>query len=364
MLKYVYIAVLPLILFFSWDESTLKAQFFNEQGLKITKLYNWIDNNYVDSVDMVKLNEEMIRQLLQKLDPHSTYISKSEVEALNEQLQGNFDGIGISFATLHDTIVIINVTKDGPADKAGIKPGDRIVRIENEMIGTNTSSKKIYGRLRGKKGSDISLGIMRRGCTDILSFAITRDRIPIQSVDASYKATEETGYIRLERFSASTPSELQTIFAHFKNDKVKNIILDLSDNGGGYFDVAVTLADEFLSTKKLIVYTKGMHSDKKEYFSSDYGSFEKGKLVVIINEGSASASEIVAGAIQDWDRGIILGRRSFGKGLVQRQFSFPDSSMLRLTIARYYTPSGRLIQKPYNKGYKEYSNDLSNRIHS
>lgn len=359
---YVYLLILVLLL---WTTSAIHAQFFNEPGLKITKLYDWIDNNYVDSVDLNKLNEELIKQLLQKMDPHSTYISKNDVSTLNEQLQGNFDGIGITFSTINDTVVIINVTKDGPSFKAGIKRGDRIVKIGNDNIaGMGSNSKKIYSKLRGKKGTEIIIGIKRPGSNDLLTFNIIRDKIPIQSVDAAYSINDETGYIRLERFSATTNSELKTILAKFKSQKIKNIILDLSDNGGGYFDVAVNLVDEFLSSKKLIVYTKGFHSEKKEYFSTDIGSFENGKLVVIINEGSASASEIVAGAIQDWDRGVIIGRRSFGKGLVQRQFSFPDTSMLRLTIARYYTPSGRLIQKPYNKGYKEYTDDLSNRINN
>lgn len=363
MLKNVLHFTLFSLMYLLWTILPANAQFFNEQGLKITKLYGWVDNNYVDSINLPKLNEEMIRLFLQKLDPHSTYIGKNEVEAMNEQLQGNFDGIGITFSTINDTIVIINIVKDGPAYKAGIKPGDRLISVGDEVVaGRNMSSKVIYSRLRGKKDSNVTIGIRRPGTAALLSFNLIRDKIPIVSIDAAYPVDTQTGYIRLERFSATSTTELQKVFTQFKEAHIKNIILDLSDNGGGFFDVAVSLADEFLSDKKLIVYTQGLHSEKKEYYSTPNGTYEKGKLVVIINEGSASASEIVAGAIQDWDRGLIIGRRSFGKGLVQRQFSFPDTSMLRLTIARYYTPSGRLIQKPYNKGYKDYNDDLSNRI--
>jgi carboxyl-terminal processing protease len=345
--------------------NTVNAQLFNEESLKIFKLFNWIESYYVDSVNFDKLSEEVMRGMLQKLDPHSAYISKNEVEEMNEPLQGNFEGIGITFNILNDTIFVVSPVVGGPSEKIGIRAGDRIISIDNENVtGKTISNKKVFSKLRGKKGTKVSVVVKRHAVNQLLSFTIVRDKIPLQSVDAAYKINSNTEYIRLSRFSSTSLTEIDDVLATFQDNKVKNLILDLSGNGGGYLDVAVELADDFLDAKKLIVYTKGIHSEKKEYISTSKGLFEKGKLVLIIDEGTASASEILAGAVQDWDRGLIVGRRSFGKGLVQRPFTFPDGAMVRLTIARYYTPSGRLIQKPYMDNYESYSNELSARYKS
>ena len=326
------------------------------------KLFDGIKNYYVDSVNIEKFSDEIIRESLHKLDPHSTYLTKDEAKAMNESLEGNFDGIGVNFNILNDTILILSVIKGGPSEKAGIKAGDRIIQIEGDnMTGPQLTSKQITSKLRGKSGSAVHIQIKRRNSKRLMPFTIIRGKIPIRSIDASYNVNENTGYIKLSRFSHSTMNELKSVINGFKNEHVNNLIFDLSDNGGGYFEVAINIADEFLDSGKVIVQTKGLHNEKKE-LSTSKGSFEKGKLVIIIDEGSASASEIVAGAVQDWDRGIIVGRRSFGKGLVQRKISFPDGSEVRLTIERYYTPTGRLIQKPYNDGYKAYSNELTKRI--
>jgi carboxyl-terminal processing protease len=301
--------------------------------------------------------------MLHKLDPHSVYITKDEVEAMNEPLAGNFEGIGVTFSILNDTILVITPITGGPSESLGIKAGDRIIKIEDENVaGTGITTKQVLAKLKGKKGTVVKVDIKRRGVNDLISFNITRDKIPIYSVDAAYKVSPTLGYIRLSKFSAITQAEVDEALERFKKDGITDIILDLSGNGGGYLDVAVSLSDDFLEANKLIVYTLGYHAAKKEYISTSKGIFKSGKLVIIIDEGSASASEIVAGAIQDWDRGIIVGRRSFGKGLVQYPFTFPDGSIIRLTVARYYTPTGRLIQKSYTEGYEEYSDELNKRF--
>ena len=323
-----------------------------DNGLKFARLLNWLDVHYVDSVNVNKLTDKAIIELLQKLDPHSSYATKEEVDELNEPLKGNFEGIGVTFSIFRDTIMVLNPLIGGPAEKAGIKAGDRIVKIDNsEISGIGINSDLVFSKLRGKKGTNVELGVKRRGSLDNLKITITRDKIPIHSVEAAYKTNGNNGYIKISRFSSNTISEFRAAISKLKKQNVSNLILDLSGNGGGFLDVAVSLADEFLDKQKLIVYTQGVHSPKKEYITSGKGNFEKGHLIVILDESSASASEIFAGAIQDWDRGIIIGRRSFGKGLVQRPLMFPDGSMVRLTIARYYTPTGRLIQKSYSNGY-------------
>jgi carboxyl-terminal processing protease len=354
-----------IIVLFTCISSTVEAQFFNEQGLKFIKLLNWLDDHYVDSVNTNKLTERAIIELLQKLDPHSSYISKEEVEEMNEPLQGNFEGIGISFSIYRDTVIVINAIPEGPSEKVGIHAGDRIVQINDTNItGLEITTDVVFSKLRGKKGSVVKLHIKRKGVPELLAFNVSRDKIPIHSVEAAYKIDNNIGYIRISRFSSNTIPEFQEALAKLKKQNINGLILDLSGNGGGFLDVAVSLADEFIDKQKLIVYTQGLHSEKKEYFTSNKGNYEKGRVVVIIDESSASASEIFAGAIQDWDRGILVGRRSFGKGLVQRPFTFPDGSMVRLTIARYYTPSGRLIQKSYSNGYQEYSKDILHRINN
>jgi carboxyl-terminal processing protease len=353
------------LLFSGLFSSNSNAQFFNEQGFKFVKLFSWLESYYVDTVNLDQLTDQAIRDLLHKLDPHSSYISKEEVKEMNEPLQGNFDGIGISFNLHKDTILIISVVPGGPSQKLGILPGDRIIQIDTAKVaGVGITSRQVMAKLKGKKGTIVKVKILRRNAPELIDFAISRDRIPIHSLDASYKVNSNTGYIKLSRFSKTTMDEITPILQQFNKEKVTNLIIDLTDNGGGYLDVAFSLADEFLEKDKTIVYTKGLHSERKDYTSTESGNFEKGNVIVLIDESSASASEIFAGAIQDWDRGLIIGRRSYGKGLVQRPLTFPDGSELRLTVARYYTPSGRLIQKSYAKGYDNYENELRERIES
>jgi carboxyl-terminal processing protease len=351
-----------MVLFFAFSFVPSQAQIFNEEGLKFMRLFDWIKTRYVDTLSLEKFSDDIIRESLHKLDPHSVYLTRAEVAEMNEPLEGNFEGIGINFNLFKDTLFVISVIPDGPSEKAGMRAGDRIVKIEGENIaGVGITSKQITAKLKGKKGSTVNVSVKRSHEKELMPFSIVRDKIPIYSIDAVYKVDSSTGYIRLNRFSHTTISELTEALNNFKREKVSNLILDLSGNGGGYFDVAIAMVDEFLEADKLIVYTQGANSPKKEFFATSKGLFEKGKLIIIIDEGSASASEIVAGAIQDWDRGLIIGRRSFGKGLVQSQFIFPDESVIRLTIARYYTPTGRLIQKPYTDGYGEYSKEVNNR---
>ena len=340
-----------------------KAQI--DSGIKFAKLLNWLETYYVDTIDVNELADKAIIELLQKLDPHSSYATKEEVDDLNEPLKGNFEGIGVTFSIFKDTIMVLKPLIGGPSEKAGIKSGDRIIKIDNtDVAGSHVNNDEVFSKLRGKKGSLVELTVKRKGSANLLSFTVTRDKIPIHSVEATYKVSGNIGYIKISRFSSNTLYEFRSALASLKKQNVNSLILDLSGNGGGFLDVAVSLADEFLDKQKLIVYTQGNHNPKKEYNTSGKGNFEKGRLVVIIDESSASASEIFAGAVQDWDRGIIVGRRSFGKGLVQRPLMFPDGSMIRLTIARYYTPTGRLIQKSYSNGYQDYSKDLLRRVNN
>lgn len=341
------------------------AQVLSDESLKFSQVLNWIDKYYVDSVSKAELVENAIIEMLQSLDPHSTYMNKDEVKQMNEPLQGNFEGIGISFNILNDTIFVVNPIPGGPSEQVGILSGDRIIFIDGENVaGKGIKTSDVFTRLRGKKGTRVTVSILRRAVKDLIDFTITRDKIPIFSLDASYIIDDRIGYIKLNRFSFTTIDEFELALLELKMKGAKDLILDLSGNGGGYLEVAVKLADQFLDGEKLIVYTEGEKHPKRNYVSSSRGNFEEGRVIILIDEGSASASEIVAGAIQDWDRGIIVGRRSFGKGLVQNPMLLIDSSMVRLTIARYYTPVGRLIQKPYDKGYDEYSNDLINRFNN
>lgn len=357
--------IFRIILFIFLIGINVKGNAQIDNGLKFAKLLNWLQNYYVDTVDVDKLTDKAIVELLQKLDPHSSYATKEEVDELNEPLKGNFEGIGISFSVFRDTIMVLNPLEGGPSQKAGVIAGDRIVKIDNvNVAGTKISTDDVFAKLRGKKGSPVELTIKRKGSTNLLTYSVVRDKIPIHSVEAAYKVDGNIGYIKVSRFSSNTIAEFRTALAKLKKQNVNSLILDLSGNGGGFLDVAVSLADEFLDKQKLIVYTQGNKNPKKEYVTSGKGNFEKGRLVVIIDESSASASEILAGAVQDWDRGIIVGRRSFGKGLVQRPLMFPDGSMIRLTIARYYTPTGRLIQKSYRNGYQDYSRDILRRVNN
>jgi len=341
---------------------SINAQFFNEPTFKFGQVLNYLDRYYVDSVNQNKLTEDAIVEMLKELDPHSSYLTVKEVKELNEPLQGNFEGIGVSFNILNDTIFIIGTIPSGPSEKIGVMAGDKIIKIDNKNVaGIKITNEMVFSKLRGPKGTKVTISILRKQVQELIDFTITRDRIPIFSIEASYMLNKETGYIKLRRFAQTTGKEFEKALDTLKLQNMQSLILDLTDNGGGYLEEAVELADHFLDDNKLIVYTKGLHMKKKEYLAEMQGLFEKGKLVVLIDEGSASASEILAGAIQDWDRGIIVGRRSFGKGLVQQRCALQDGSELRLTVARYYTPSGRLIQKPYNKGAEEYEKDLINR---
>lgn len=353
--------LLYLLLFVgSISTTTIHAQ--NASIRKIDALMQMISYAYVDTVNEEALTDEAIRAMLKKLDPHSVYIPAKEVKEMNEPLVGKFEGVGIQFNIFEDTIMVTQTIAGGPSEKLGIRAGDRIVNIDGENVaGIKITNRDVMDKLRGDKGTKVTVDILRRSEPELLKFEITRDKIPLFSVDATYMATPETGYIKISRFADTTVEEFKEALANLKQQGMKSLILDLTHNGGGYLNRAIELADEFLPEKKRIVYTEGRSSPKQEYFSSSVGGFEQGKLVVLINETSASASEIVSGAIQDWDRGLIVGRRSFAKGLVQKPFPLPDGSAVRLTIARYYTPSGRCIQKPYEEG-DEYEEDIVQRF--
>jgi len=358
-----WLCIIWLSVLFVWIVPTgVGGQVFSDDALKFSQIINWIDKYYVDTVNKSELVEKAIIEMLQNLDPHSTYLTKEEVKAMSEPLQGNFEGIGISFNILNDTIFVINPIPNGPSEKVGIRSGDRIVKIEGQSVaGVGIKTSDVFAKLRGKKGTRVSVSISRRSVSELLDFTITRDKIPIFSLDASYMINDEIGYIKLNRFSYTTMDEFRTALAELKSEGMQDLVLDLGGNGGGYMDVAIKLADQFLDDRKIIVYTEGNSHPKRKFSSTSRGEFLDGRVVIIIDQGSASASEIVAGAVQDWDRGVIVGRRSFGKGLVQQPMPLLDSSMVRLTIARYYTPTGRLIQKPYEDGFEEYSKDLINR---
>lgn len=320
-----------------------------------------IANLYVDEVDEDKLVEEAIVKMLEQLDPHSTYSDPEEVKRMNEPLQGNFEGIGIQFNMAEDTLLVIQPVSGGPSEKAGILAGDRIILVEDTLIaGVKMSTEDIMRRLRGPKDSQVNLKILRRGVKELLPFTLKRDKIPVYSLDASYMLGGKTGYIRISRFGATTHEEFKDALAALQKKGMKNLILDLQGNGGGYLNAAIDIANEFLEKKELIVYTEGRRNPRSEFFAKGTGAFRQGRLAVLVDEFSASASEIVTGAVQDWDRGIVVGRRSFGKGLVQRPVDLPDGSMIRLTVARYYTPAGRCIQKPY-ESIEKYNEDLIDR---
>jgi len=344
--------------------SKLKAQDVQDNTIKFGRLLRLVDSYYVDSTKIGDLTEKAIVEVLRNLDPHSVYISKAEVEKMNEPLQGNFEGVGISFNVFHDTLMVVATVPGGPSEKVGLRAGDRIVQVDAKKIaGIGLKNSDVYDLLRGKKGTKVEMKINRKGEPNLLDFTVIRDKIPINSLDASYMLAENIGYIKLNKFSATTTSEFfDAIKALKASSKLNSLVLDLRGNGGGYLTAAIELADQFLTAYKLVVYTSGLHAEKKEYSATPLGELEQGKLVVLIDEGSASASEIVSGAIQDWDRGVLIGRRSYGKGLVQQPFPLTDGSMIRLTTAHYYTPSGRCIQKPYTDGVDAYQKDYLHRI--
>ena len=330
---------------------------------KLSYVESIIAEMYVDKVDEDKLVEDAIRGMLEELDPHSTYSTREETLETQEVMQGSFSGIGIQFNMQKDTLYVIQTIAGGPSEKVGILPGDRFIAVDDTVIaGKKMKNTAIMKMLRGKKGTKVDVTVVRRGTAEPLQFRITRDDIPVNSIDAVYMADDKTGYIRLSRFGMTTFTEFEEALKRLKAQGMKQLILDLSDNGGGYMNIAAEIANEMLGKKQLIVYTQGNHSRRQDLLSDGKGRFKSEKVVVMINQFSASASEILAGALQDWDRGVVVGRRSFGKGLVQREFMLPDTSSFRLTIARYYTPSGRNIQKPYVKGDREeYDKDIIDR---
>jgi len=336
--------------------------FSSQQQRKLSNALTAISNLYVDSINDKKIVENTLTAILKELDPHSSYIPKEEVDRVNEPLEGSFEGVGIQFQILDDTLLVAQTIAGCPAAKVGVLPGDRIIYIGSELIaGVKMQNSDIMKRLRGPKGSEVTVKILRGGNKELMEFSIIRDKIPIYSVDATYMIGKDIGYIKINNFGSSTVEEFQKAFSTLQKKGMKSLILSLQGNGGGYLNAAIALADEFLSHDKLIVYTQGLNQPKTVANATAVGRFETGKLIVLVDEYSASASEIVSGALQDWDRAIIVGRRSFGKGLVQRQFPLIDGSMMRLTIARYYTPTGRCIQKSYKDGIEKYQHDLVNR---
>lgn len=335
----------------------------NRDARKLQMALYAVSNLYVDPTDESKLVEDAITGMLEKLDPHSNYMDPEETKEMNEPLQGNFDGIGIQFNMLTDTLYVIQVIPGGPSEKVGLVAGDRIIQVNDTVIaGVKMKTTDIMKRLRGPKGTEVTVKVQRGRSPELLEFKIIRGKIPVYSLDAAYMIDKTTGYIKLNRFAASTAEEFNESLAKLQKQGLKNLILDLQGNGGGYLNIAIDLADQFLDKGKLIVYTEGSKQPREDAVATSKGDFEQGRLVVLVDESSASASEIVAGAVQDWDRGLIIGRRTFGKGLVQKPIPLPDGSMIRLTVSRYYTPNGRSIQKPYESGKIEnYQHELIDR---
>ncbi len=335
----------------------------SEQLQKLMMVENVINSLYVDEVDESQVVESAVKKMLEDLDPHSSYSSKEETTSTQETMQGSFSGIGIQFNMQKDTLYVVQTIAGGPSEKVGIMPGDRFIYVNDSLIaGQKMKNTDIMKRLRGPKGTKVNIKVKRGDRQELMDFRITRDNIPLNSIDAVYMADSKTGYIRLSRFAATSYKEFKEAINTLKGQGMEQLILDLTDNGGGYMQIAAQIANEMLTKGDLVVYTQGRKSPRQNLNADGSGTFKKQKVVVMINQFSASASEILSGAIQDWDRGVVVGRRSFGKGLVQREFMLPDSSSFRLTIARYYTPSGRNIQKPYTKGDREdYDKDIIDR---
>ncbi len=330
---------------------------------KIEEILKYVSQEYVDTINEKALVEKTIVSMLQNLDPHSTYITADELQANNEPLKGHFEGIGVEFNIVMDTICVVAAIPGGPSEGVGIQAGDKIIKVEGKTVaGVKITNQGVMEKLKGEGGTKVKVSILRRGKPQLLDFTITRGTIPIYSIDVAYMVAPKTGYIKISRFAATTYDEYMSAFNKLKKQGMQQLIVDLRGNGGGFLNTAVDIADEFLSAGKEIVYTQGKARPRKDYKATSKGSFENGKLFILIDDGSASASEILAGAIQDNDRGTIVGRRSFGKGLVQEQSEFTDGSGMRLTIARYYTPTGRCIQKPYTEGLEAYYEEEGKRF--
>jgi len=338
---------------------TSRATQFN----KLSEVISYISNEYVDTINQKTLVDNSIEKILQQLDPHSSYIPAEDLKAVNESLEGNFEGIGVEFYILDDTIMVVSALSGGPSEQAGVLSGDRIVKVNNENVaGIGITNNDVFQKLRGREGTEVDIEVIRHGREKPIPFKIIRGKIPLYSVDVAYMVNDSTGLIKISRFAATTFDEFHAALDSLKLVGMKQLILDLRNNPGGYLGTAVQLCDEFLPDKKLIVYMQGKARPRTSNFATARGDFENGPVAVLIDEGSASASEIVAGALQDWDRATIIGRRSFGKGLVQEQTVFADGSAIRLTIARYYTPTGRSIQKPYQDGYEDYEREIYKRM--
>ena len=343
---------------------TLSAQRSLPQALqKLMNAEYAISSLYVDSVNEDKLVEEAIKGMLESLDPHSSYTDAKETKELEEPLQGEFSGVGIQFNMNKDTLYVIQTVPGGPSERVGVLAGDRIIYVNDTIIaGVKMKNSDIQKRLRGKKGTNVTIKVKRPGVKELITFRITRDNIPLHSIDAQYMLDERTGYLRISRFGAKTHEEMMDALKELKKQGMTQLIMDLSDNGGGYLNAAIDMCNEFLDRGQLMVYTEGDNSPRNEANANGWGEYQDLHMVVMVNQYSASAAEIFAGAMQDWDRAVIVGRRTFGKGLVQRPFKFEDGSMMRLTVARYYTPSGRCIQKPYSRGDKKaYEKELLDR---
>ena len=335
---------------------------YQQNKTKMEQLLNAINGMYVDSVDFDPLVDKAIDEMLKELDPHTAYIPPKDVAAMTEPLQGSFDGIGVTFQLIKDTINVMEVIIDGPSEKVGLMAGDKIIKVDDTgAVGKSISNDWVRKHLRGKKGSKVKVTVVRGRKKEPIEFIITRGAIPMYSINVSFMADSLTGYIKLERFAATSTAELKKAIRDLKEKGMQNLILDLRGNGGGYLNVAFEICDQFISGKRMIVYTDNFRKTGEKYYSSEDGLFEEGKLIVLVDENSASASEITSGCIQDWDRGLVVGRRTFGKGLVQKPLRLIDQSEVRLTISHYYTPTGRCIQKPYNDGLDAYYKDLQTR---
>lgn len=354
--------VISLFLLFFTVNGFAQNPSYQQNAGKMQQMLQAINGMYVDTVNFMPLVEKGIVEMLKELDPHSVYIPKKDVQQTNEPLEGKFDGIGVTFQLIKDTINVMEVIPDGPSDKVGLRAGDKILKVDTAIAcGKHVNNKWVQNHLRGVKGTKVVVGIKRGRNPELLEFTITRDKIPMNSVNVSFMVNEHTGYIKLDRFAMTSPNEVHTALTKLNARGMKNLILDLRGNGGGYLDVAFQISDIFLGADQMIVYTDNFRKTGQQFLSTGKGVFQKGKLIVLVDEGSASASEIVSGCIQDWDRGLVIGRRTFGKGLVQKPLYLNDQSMVRLTISHYYTPTGRCIQKPYNDGLESYFNDLNNR---
>jgi carboxyl-terminal processing protease len=338
------------------------SDYYKKYG-KLNMVLGYIESEYVDEISPENLIEKSLPKLLENLDPHSVYIPAKELLSVSEPLEGNFEGIGIQFNIQQDTIMVVNTISGGPSEKEGIMPGDRIVKIDDSLVaGTKITNNMVLKKLKGPKGTKVNISVFRRHVDELLSFSITRDKIPINSIDVAYMIEEQIGYIKIGNFGSNTYKEFKKEVLKLKKSDMKSLIIDLRGNGGGYLDAATKIADEFLEDKKIIVYTEGKARPKTIAYATKRGFCHDDNVIILIDEWSASASEILAGAIQDNDRGKIVGRRSFGKGLVQEQSMLPDGSAIRLTIARYYTPTGRCIQKPYDNGIDNYLHEIADRF--